>query len=187
MLFFTSDLHLGHHNIIKYCSRPFKDIDEMDEKLIENWNEIITETDEVYIIGDLSFRPPERTGQILDRLRGKKTLIKGNHDKRLLKKYPYVLSDRGIAVYDLLEIAPLIGDQKQPITLCHYPLEVWNHSHQGSWMLHGHSHGTLPDNPNMLRMDVGVDCDNYWPMPIDLIYHKMSKKKWKPVDHHGTR
>jgi len=195
MIFFTSDLHFGHHNIIKYCNRPFKDADEMDETLIRNWNEIILETDtkvftepdEVYIIGDLSLAPPERTAQILDRLNGKKTLIRGNHDKRLVKKFSYILKDRGIEVFDLLEIAPLIGDKKQPITLCHYPMKVWNHSHQGAWMLHGHSHGNLPDNPDALIMDVGVDCHKYWPVPIDLIYHKMSEKKWKPVDHHGLR
>ena len=159
----------------------------MDETLIENWNEIVAETDEVYIIGDLSFRPPEKTGQILDRLKGKKTLIKGNHDKRLLKKHPEVFSSRGIEVFELLEIAPLVEDKKQPITLCHYPMKVWNHSHTGSWMLHGHSHGTLPDDPHSLIMDVGVDCHGYSPLLIDEVYDKMFLKQWKAADHHGTR
>lgn len=62
MVFFTSDLHLGHRNIIQLCNRPFSSIDEMDQRFIEKWNEKVTDADTVYILGDLMFRngkPPE--------------------------------------------------------------------------------------------------------------------------------
>ena len=62
MIFFTSDLHLGHENCIRLCNRPFSSIEEMDETLIENWNHKVTGKDTVYILGDLIYRsqkPPE--------------------------------------------------------------------------------------------------------------------------------
>ena len=83
-VFMTSDLqlHFSHNNILKYCpdSRPFSSIEEMDEKIVENWNNKVTEHDFVYILGDISFGKPSYTCEILKRLNGKKYLIMGNHD-----------------------------------------------------------------------------------------------------------
>lgn len=61
MIFVTSDLHFGHKNIIQYENRPFKNIEEMDRKLIKNWNEIISENDTTYILGDFSWYKGEKT------------------------------------------------------------------------------------------------------------------------------
>ena len=79
MTFFTSDQHLGHRNIIRLCNRPFASIEEMDETLISRWNAKVKDSDRVFVIGDLFFRAedPER---MLKRLKGRKTLILGNHD-----------------------------------------------------------------------------------------------------------
>ena len=80
MIYFTSDLHLGHAEIVGMSKRPFSSVEEMDEALIENWNSRVHKNDDVYILGDLiykSARPPE---EYLSRLRGKKHLIFGNHD-----------------------------------------------------------------------------------------------------------
>ena len=62
MVFFTSDLHLGHRNIIQLCNRPFSSIDEMDQRFIEKWNEKVTDADTVYILGDLMFRNIDTAG-----------------------------------------------------------------------------------------------------------------------------
>ena len=87
MVFFTSDLHLGHRNIIRLCNRPFSSIDEMDEYLIEKWNKKVTNADTVYILGDLMFRNEKPPEEYLRQLRGKKHLIIGNHDREWIKKY----------------------------------------------------------------------------------------------------
>ena len=83
-ILFTSDLHLGHKNILS--NRPeFSDIDEMNEYLIKKWNDKVNETDEVYIIGDFSFRSEYGANHYLDRMKGIKHLVVGNHDHRWMK------------------------------------------------------------------------------------------------------
>jgi calcineurin-like phosphoesterase family protein len=77
-IYFTSDSHFGHVNIIKYCDRPFQSIYEMDETIISNWNSIIKPTDTVYHMGDFGFRNFKK---YLDRLNGNIILIRGNHDR----------------------------------------------------------------------------------------------------------
>ena len=72
MNYFTSDLHLGHRNIIRLCNRPFATIEEMDETLIRNWNAKVTNGDTVYILGDLLFRNEKPAEEYLKQLKGKK-------------------------------------------------------------------------------------------------------------------
>ena len=84
MNWFISDSHFGHEGAIKYCMRPYKSIEEMDEALIHNWNSVVKHTDNVYHLGDLSFHKPARTLEILSLLKGHKHLILGNHDKNNL-------------------------------------------------------------------------------------------------------
>ena len=86
MNYFTSDLHLGHRNIIRLCNRPFATIEEMDETLIRNWNAKVTNGDTVYILGDLLFRNEKPAEEYLKQLKGKKHLIIGNHDRDWVKK-----------------------------------------------------------------------------------------------------
>jgi calcineurin-like phosphoesterase family protein len=85
MIYFTSDLYLGHANIIKHCNRPFEDVSKMDDALIDNWNMRVHRDDTIYIVGDLMFRvkSPENC---LERLKGKKHLVVGNHDKQWIKR-----------------------------------------------------------------------------------------------------
>lgn len=169
---FTSDMHLGHANIIKYCNRPFASAQIMDEALISNWNSVVKQEDVVYNIGDFTFaRDAEK---YLSRLNGLKYLIKGNHDKNPSVRQGWA------NVFDYKEVRV----NKQFIVLSHYAMRVWNRSHHNSWMLYGHSHGTLPDDPNALSIDVGVDCHDYTPISMEELERIMRRKTRKPIDHH---
>lgn len=186
--YFTSDLHLGHTNIIKYANRPFKDADEMNEAIIRNWNSVVTENDTVFVLGDVVFFSHEdKIKYVLNRLNGIKRLIWGNHDRKLHKIWQKYF----LTVNDILtvNVPPELNNGKkgQEIVCCHYAMRVWNKSHYGAYHLYGHSHGTLPDDSKALSCDVGVDCWNFTPVSMQQINKHMSKKTFKPIDHHGKK
>lgn len=161
-IWFTSDIHFGHYNIIKYCNRPFKTVEEMNEKIIENWNSCVSPQDRVYFLGDFSFyREADKDSWLLSRLNGReKYMIKGNHDHS--KKIRKVEGWTWIKEYYELSF----GDTR--IVLFHYPMSEWNGSYHGSWHFHGHSHNTKA-NTGAHRIDVGVDAWQYKPMHFDMI------------------
>lgn len=173
---YTSDTHFGHENIIKYCARPFANKDEMDRELVKLWNTKVAPDDEVYHLGDFSFGSSADVIRIRKQLNGKIYLIKGNHEKPALNAW---------ACFDWIKDVYEVKDGNQRIWLSHYAHRVWNKSHHGVWHLYGHSHGTLPDDPNSLSIDIGVDCHNFEPLTKEEIQVIMDKKTWKPKDHHG--
>jgi len=183
-IWFTADTHAGHSNIIRYAHRPFANVDEMDATLIRNWNERIGDHDDVYHLGDLMFRlSRKRAEEVLGQLRGRIHLVRGNHD-RGIEQY----KDRFVWIKDLAEVK--VQDAGAPggvqrIMLCHYAMRVWKHSHHGSFHLYGHSHGSLPEDPNSRSFDVGVDARGYAPMSYDEVKALMAKKTFVPLDHHG--
>lgn len=180
-VWFTSDTHYGHSKVIDYSNRPFKDVDEMNEMMVQNWNAVVRPGDLVYHLGDFSFQPEERAIQTAKRLMGQKYLIFGNHDKRH-RKVPEFCS-QWIWTKDLHGIE--VGDTR--IVLCHYAMLTWNQSHRGAWQLHGHSHGSLPEDPKTLRQDVGVDVWNYQPVSFEELQRVMARREYEPIDHHGLR
>jgi calcineurin-like phosphoesterase family protein len=132
--FFTSDTHLRHSAIIRFCSRPFSSLEEMDETIIRNWNAKVKPEDRVYHLGDFCFGNREEILKMTRRLHGHIIIIEGNHDEiGDPKSYGFA------SKHQMLEIK-LNGTY---ITLCHYAMRVWNKSHFDSWLLYGHSHGTL--------------------------------------------
>lgn len=133
MNFYVSDYHFGHENVIKFDNRPFKNLDKMNNFLIENWNKTINENDKVFILGDFSFYKEEKTLEILKSLKGKKFLIKGNHDK-ISPKISKALEGR----FDYLETI----DCGEKIVLSHYPMPFWNGQFRNSIHLYGHVHAT---------------------------------------------
>jgi calcineurin-like phosphoesterase family protein len=164
---FTSDQHFGHANIIKHCGRPFENVYEMDCFMIERWNNSVATNDHVYIIGDLMFRAQKSPEHYLDQLKGKKHLIVGNHDKYWMKKCD--LGKYFLSVDTLLEI----GDGKNNIVLCHYPMMSWNKMMHGTYHIFGHIHnGTnaaywplLCSMPNALN--AGVDVNGFSPCTLE--------------------
>ena len=84
MIYFTSDLHLGHNAVINMQNRPFVDADEMDRVLIANYNSVVHKNDTVYLLGDICFRiGVDKANELIASMNGKKYLIKGNHDKKV--------------------------------------------------------------------------------------------------------
>lgn len=176
---FTADWHLFHTNIIKYCKRPFSNADEMNECILDNLNSMVQEDDVLYFLGDMALTSdPNLLRRWLRRVNCRHLLvIQGNHDR-----VTYQVKDK-FRWYRNFEEVYVYG---KPITLCHYALRVWNKSHHGAWHLYGHSHGTLPDDPNALSMDVGVDTNNFKPYSYEEIEAIMATKSHKAVDHHQS-
>lgn len=173
-MWFTSDHHFGHENIIKYCNRPFVSVDEMNRILIQNYNSVVAYNDVVYFIGDIGFMQDDALVTLLSRLNGSKILIYGNHDKVIRKseqKFKKVFSH----IRDYLEVS----GEKQKYILCHYPMLSWNGSGRGNIMLHGHAHGNTNYGhiKDMKIMDVGVDCHNYFPISEEDVLRKMNNRK----------
>ena len=86
-IFLIGDLHFGHRNIIKYCNRPFKDVDDMTEQLIKNWNNAVGANDIIYVVGDFALCGKQKIVEIGQRLNGRKRLILGNHDQASVNTY----------------------------------------------------------------------------------------------------
>lgn len=164
MYFFTSDTHLDHANIIKYCSRPFPNTIEMNAVIINNWNSVVNNNDTVYFVGDFAFS--KYSSNLFSKLNGNKILIIGNHDKKDVKH----LGWSHVSPFMEIDIAG------QGIVLCHYAMRVWNNSFRGNWMLYGHSHGTLLED-STLSCDVGTDSWGFKPVSFQRLQEKMNWKK----------
>ena len=213
-VFFSSDLHGFHRNICggtskwlkpeawpipynewkdnearkKFCKehhvRDFPDPETMTDLIVDNINSRVKETDTLIVAGDWSFGHISNIRALRMRIKCQNLhLIYGNHDGDII--------DRRNGFQDLFSSVQFVKDievEKQQIFLSHYSHRVWNKSHRGVWHLFGHSHGNLPDDPNSLSMDVGVDTHPYMmPYSFDEIASIMSKKTFKPVDNHREK
>lgn len=187
-ILFTSDLHFFHKNIIELSHRSFRDLDDMHEGLIKNWNHDVKPDDQVYLLGDVSFGSKKKTKALLDRLNGKIYLIRGNHDHDIIKGEGCIERFEWVKDYYYLKVDDVdaIDGKSQSIILCHYPFQVWNHIHYGAWHLHGHCHGSLAVDRTKRRHDVGIDNNAYHPISYDRVKAIMSTREYIPVDHHGA-
>jgi calcineurin-like phosphoesterase family protein len=177
-IFFTSDHHFGHTNILKFCDRPFTSIEEMNEELINRWNEKISKEDEVYHLGDFALTTNESFKEITDRLNGTIYLVVGNHEGAALnnrKRFKWIKD------YYELKVQDEEGKNGvQRIILFHYAMRVWRGDYRGSWHLYGHSHNNLPDKEDSLSFDIGVDCHDFYPLEYREVKGIMQGKKWSP-------
>ena len=152
--FITSDLHLNHSNIIKYCNRPFDNVDQMNEHIVNNWNKTIRPHDRVYFVGDVSFQ----TEEWILKLNGNKTFIKGNHDRFKHTQHfdNLIIEWKGLHFY-------LVHDPENIPTF-------WK-----GWSICGHHHNNFPDrfpffDVENKRFNVSVEMTNYEPVNIEYIY-----------------
>lgn len=148
---FTSDIHFGHKNILKFCpnTRKYKDTVEMDEALIAKWNSMVSVEDTVYIIGDVFFHKAGRAISIVSRLNGKLNLVLGNHDEVIINNPELSMLFESISPYKTITI------DGQYVVLFHFPIWEWDRMHRGAYHLYGHVHGkeSIPGR----AMDVGID------------------------------
>ncbi len=179
--FFSSDLHGSHNRILQYSPNRaalYNNIQEHDEGIIKNWNSVVGKNDTVWLLGDIAICGFERLNAFVWQLNGRINVCLGNHDK--LKHL--IKTNRFESIQDVKYTAI----QGQTMFMSHYAHRVWPKSHRGSWMLYGHSHGTLRDDPHALSIDVGVDCHNMFPISFEQIMEIMKTKTYKPVDKHGA-
>lgn len=158
--FFVSDTHFSHRNILKYCpNRQFQTIEEHDEHIIAEWNKRVTDEDLVFHLGDVVFAHEDRAESILNRLNGSIVLIKGNHDKRILKSERF--RARFLDIKDYLEIRLRSSKDQVKAVLFHYPIESWNGAYHGNYHFYGHQHTAWNSGkkPQKRKMDVGVDSN----------------------------
>jgi calcineurin-like phosphoesterase family protein len=170
-IYFTSDHHFGHANIIRYCQRPFATAEEMNEQLIANWNGTVGPNDIVYVLGDMFFCDVQKARSIMRRLHGMKRLVYGNHDK-------IIRNQTGLReLFD--RILPDLYEESinwQRMVMCHYPMLTWNKAHHGSINVHGHQHNKVAITAtDRRRYDVGVDANDYRPVKFQDIVRQLQK------------
>ncbi len=170
-VYFTSDTHFSHYNIMKYTSRPFNTTHEMNEAMIENWNKVVPANGIVFHLGDFAWKQVETWKEIREKLNGKIHLIYGNHDEKLLKQIKDLFEE--ITNYKEINIDDLdstYSNGLQNIVLFHYPIRSWNRMFHGSFHLSGHCHPkTQQANEHEAWMDVGVDANDFTPVSYQQV------------------
>ena len=176
-IFITSDTHFNHTNIIKYCSRPFSSVAEMNSTLIDNWNSVVSKDDLVIHLGDFAWgRTIQSIKQYLDKLNGDKILIIGNHDE--LSQDDYIKC--GFShVYSKLEV----NLYNNFCVFCHFQLLHWNKSEHGSIHFYGHQHRESNNdekiaalNASNRRFNAGIDLNNYTPVNLYKVIQILKEK-----------
>ena len=173
-IFVTSDLHFGHDRGFLYEPRGFKNIEDHDETIIANWNNVVSDEDDVYVLGDLMLNDNEHGVECIKKLKGKIHIIYGNHDTDARKKF-----------YDELGVvhgwADVIKYRKYNFYLSHFPTMTGNLEaeslHQCMINLFGHTHQQFnfyQDMPFMYH--VGCDSHNNTPVLLDDIIDEIKAK-----------
>lgn len=188
-VFFTSDLHFGHENVIRFDNRPFETVEEMDAELIRRWNAKVGKGDLVYVLGDMIWKTRNSDAETLIRsLNGQIILIKGNHD-RFLHNAKAKNALAGVKDYDDICVK-LEDDTDRRVVLCHYYIPFYNGHRWQAVHLHGHSHNseeyTIEESIKQKLRDDGFDTRSYnvgcmhWdydPVTLDEILDKYDSKK----------
>jgi len=187
MIFFTADTHFCHSNIIGSCERPFTDVFEMNKAMIDNWNSLITNRDEIYILGDFLYKGKGKdANEILSKLKGRKYLIKGNHEKYL--DDPEFKPE----AFEWINNYHIFKHEGVKIVLFHYPMLSWDGSYRGSVHLYGHVHNSgnnYPEYGEKLQLlgprafNVGVDVNGFYPVSIKEIFERVEKAKAMNADN----
>lgn len=167
---FISDTHFFHANMLKFTDnryldkpriRPFSSLEEMHELMIQNWNMHVKDNDYVYHLGDVTFQYHAPFSELMSRLKGKKRLIVGNHDKiwnPALRKW--------FEKADLWK-----GFKDGNFTASHLPLRL-DGLRDGAFNVHGHTHQNFMGDPRYIN--VCVEVRNYTPVHLDTILYEIN-------------
>lgn len=169
-IWFTSDLHIGHENINKYCYRPFATSQEMDEYMLERWNSCVKPGDTIYVLGDMHHG--KGSGKVADlwlsRANGRKHIVWGNHDHR------DGIRGRFVSAKDYAVLRKNETSAPWDMVLFHFPIESWERRNKGAVHLHGHTHNQ--SRKIARRIDVGVDAWDYRPVHLDQIVGRVQNE-----------
>lgn len=178
MIYFSSDTHFGHDREFVWKARGFKSVEEMNEAIVRNFNSLITEIDDLYLLGDVIMGDPANI-EYVKRLNGKIHIIFGNHDTPTRRKMYAELDNVVECVW-----ATMFKYKKYNIFLSHYPTIVINEEiedieslKQCTLNFFGHTHQIerfYENDPRMLH--IGVDSNNCYPVPIDEAIDAMYEK-----------
>ena len=186
-IFFSSDLHFGHRNVISFCDRPYSDVKEMHQALINNWNSVVSNEDIVFVLGDFFwFHGRHEIKKVVAKLNGKTIyVVPGNHCKR----EAYELCDERLVLLDDISAIYLRYEEFGPITyeiiLSHCPMMTWPHRDRGAFNFFGHIHSGPRTKAKVdqdlplwedLQYDIGVDNNNYTPIELSDIILKLKKE-----------
>ena len=182
-IWFTSDTHFGHKNILRFCKRPWNTVEEMDEGLIQNWNRVVGKDDIVFHLGDFAFAPNSQWKKLIDRLNGHIHLILGNHD---VTRWP---GDKIMELFDGVYQQMIIKIDERTVYLNHYPYlcfgGAWRRPENAVYELFGHCHTgpncTGIDTDRLVNLfpyqyDVGVDNNNYTPISWEQVREIIQKQ-----------
>lgn len=181
-IWFTSDLHFWHKPILRedFDNRPFKDLQDMEDGLIKNWNSVVGKDDIVIVVGDVFFCGTQKARQIMDKLNGTKILVTGNHDGSF-----QAMMNAGFDFVCEKLIMKIAG---QEVLISHYPYKYhWFRNwiaknilrrklprymdrrpeNRGGWLIHGHTHSKEKLKSKMIH--VGCVAWDYKPVPISTI------------------
>lgn len=191
-IFFSSDQHFGHRNVLRFCGRPYGDEKEMAKALIDNWNSVVTNDDIVVSMGDFFwFNDSHSIKKCIDKLNGKEIyLVLGNHDKR--ESFRRVTDERFHIVDGITHIFLRCDDAERwyqktfEIVCSHYPLMTWSHRDRGAINLFGHIHSgwlrSCDDYDQNLplwrgqQLDVGVDNQNFTPVSFEDVLSQLAQQ-----------
>lgn len=176
-IWFTSDTHFGHQNILRFCERPFVSVEEMDNTIIERWNLKVGKDDIVFHLGDFAFATNKRWQELISLLNGKIYLILGNHD---IIRWPGTYT---MQLFDRVENQMMLKiDNKYKVYLNHFPFLCYDGTYRNpedcTIQLHGHVHervgGIGKDDQRLqyrfpYQYDVGVDNNNFYPISWEEI------------------
>ena len=179
-IYFISDTHYGHSNIIGFCKRPFENVEEMNEKMIENWNNKVPADGIVYHLGDFSWGGYQQWKSIRERLNGEIILIKGNHD---IKNLMPTAND----LFKSVSFQMRIEIEGRKIWLNHFPLLCYSGTYRDfdrfEFNLFGHVHLS-----NHKERNTGRDCDRCFQMlfptqyDVGVDFNEFAPISWKEVD-----
>lgn len=182
-IWFTSDLHFNHANIIRFCNRPWKTTEEMDEALISNWNSVVKPNDLIFDLGDFAFADRDKWIKLLEQLNGKHYLILGNHD---ITRWP---GNKVLPLFERVEHQLTLKIDGRKVYLNHYPFLCYGGTYRDNtskvYQLFGHVHSgpncSGLDKDRLINLfpyqyDVGVDNNNYTPISWEQVKDKINNQ-----------